>query len=109
MNDKITTVAQLKDKVEKFIKERNWEPYNEPKNLIMNIVAEAAELLEIFTWSLAHHDKDLLERKRTEVENEVADIAFALLSFCVANNIDLSKAMETKTELNAKKYPLKSN
>src|SRR5262245_7613828 len=50
MPDQTTTVAALKDAVERFAAERAWEPFHSPKNLSMALAAEVGELLELFLW-----------------------------------------------------------
>lgn len=104
--DNITTVENLKDKVKSFCEERDWQQYHTLKNLSMNISIEAAELMEIFLWVEDKDSMHVLEAKRQEVENEVADIAFCLLNFCLRSGIDLSAAMKHKMQLNAQKYPI---
>ena len=105
--DSTTTVETLKAKIKTFNEERDWDRYHSPKNLSMAVAVEAAELMEIFTWQGSEESTQVLEQRRQEVENEIADVAYALLSFCSLYGIDLSKAMEHKMVLNAKKYPLK--
>ena len=105
MSDTTTTLAQLKDKFKQFVKERNWEQFHNPKSTSMNIVAEAAELMELFMWVESENSHTILDTKRQEVEDEVADIVFALFDFCNHTNIDITKAVEHKMALTAQKYP----
>lgn len=104
--DTITTVETLKKKVEDFVQERDWQQYHSLKNLSMDIAIEAAELMELFVWVDGKDSTQILETKNQEVQEEVADIAFALLNFCNRAGIDLSQAMQQKMALNAQKYPL---
>ena len=104
------TVQQLKEKVKKFIRERDWEQFHSPKNLSMSISIEAAELMEHFQWTntVGEAVKVLKDkRKRSEIEDEVADIAIYLIDFCNLYNVDLEKAVFKKMKKNAKKYPAK--
>ncbi len=107
--DSSTTVESLKEKVKKFIDERDWQQYHTLKNLSMDIAIESSELMELFVWAQGSECLSILESKRQEIENEVADIAFALLDFCISAHIDLSRAMEYKIALNAKKYPIEKS
>ncbi len=106
MNDQQTTIQELKKKIEKFMNEREWKQFHSPKNMTMAIAAEAAELMEPFLWVEGHEAKQELEKKRDAIEQEAADVAIALLTFCDENNIDLSKAIEQKLIIQAKKYPV---
>jgi dCTP diphosphatase len=105
-SDNKTTVAELKNLVHAFTTERDWLQFHSPKNMSMMIAAEAAELMEIFMWIDTDKSVEELEKKRTHVEQEVADIAVGILMLCAERNIDLSKAIEAKMALNAKKYPV---
>ena len=51
MIDDTTTVAQLRQQVARFVAEREWGKYHDPKNLSMAIAIEAAELMEHFQWA----------------------------------------------------------
>ncbi len=111
MNDKDTTIEQLRCHILKFCEERQWTTADgdNPKNLSMALSVEVAELLEIFTWT--HSDKmaTLTEDAPTflHIKEEVADIFWYLLRFCSVMGIDLSEAVEQKTHKNAVKYPVK--
>lgn len=104
--DKDITIDMLKKEVEKFTKDRDWQKFHTPKNLSMNIAIEAAELMEIFLWYDPKDCEKELEKRREEVENEVADIARAVIDFCIFCNIDLSNAIKKKMILAAEKYPI---
>ena len=43
-------IEQLQKRLRDFAAERQWQPYQTPKNLAMAMVVEAAELVEIFQW-----------------------------------------------------------
>ncbi len=106
MSDTITTLQQLKDKVAAFVREREWEQFHSPKNLSMAIAIEAGELMEKFLWIEGDKVYKELDSNRTEIEEEFADIIIALLAFCNACNIDVSKAFEHKLALICEKYPV---
>jgi len=108
LSDTDCPVAALKREVNRFISERDWEQFHSPKNLSMSIAIEAAELMEHFQWNTVSEAR-LLTRdpdKYEEVIRETADIAIYLLSLCRALNIDLSRAIGEKLQLNRRKYPL---
>ena|SRR5688572_29920910 len=104
--DNITTVESLKNDVKKFIEEREWQQFHSPKNLSMGIVSEATELLDLFLWCDNNASYQQLEDKRKEVEDEIADLVYMALAFCVRHNIDLSSAMNNKRSEAAQKYPI---
>jgi dCTP diphosphatase len=106
MVDATTTVETLKNDVKKFVEDRDWQQFHSPKNLSMALASEVTELMNFFLWCDNAESYEELEKRRQVVEDEVADIAFALLAFCVRHNIDLSKALEHKQIEKAAKYPV---
>src|SRR5207244_13501393 len=50
MPDATTTLTELKEAMRQFVAERRWEPFHSPKNLVMGLAVEAAELMEHFLW-----------------------------------------------------------
>jgi NTP pyrophosphatase (non-canonical NTP hydrolase) len=106
MNDSSTTIAQLKKIADDFIQERDWQQYHDPKNDVMNLACEVAELLEHFRWVDNKNSIKQVEQNRTEIEHEAADVLFALLCFCNYSKIDLAIAFEKKIQITAQKYPI---
>lgn len=106
MQDKTTTVEELKQIFNKFVVDRDWAQFHTPKNIAMNLGIEVGELQELLVWHEGDALKDRVKEKKLEIENEVADIAFNLLQFCSMCNIDLSKAISVKLPQTAKKYPV---
>lgn len=109
MADQSTTIAQLKEKVATFIKAREWNQFHSPKNLSMAIAAEVAELMEHFLWVESKESFAEYEKNKIEVEHEIADVAFALLSLCNALHLDLSEIMLRKIAIQEQKYPVEKS
>ena len=89
-----------------FTAKRNWDPYRTPKNLVMALSVEVAELTELFQWLTEKESYEIKnnEEEITKVKNEVADILSYLLQFADSLDIDLEKAFWEKTPLNEKKH-----
>lgn len=105
MKDNATTVKDLKEMVAKFIHERKWEPYHQPKNLAASISIEAAELLEIFQWEdIETADAKINKHLMAQIKGEAADIMIYLLSLSNALQFDISEAVNKKVELNKKRF-----
>lgn len=107
MNDAQTTVAALKQLVDEFVAERQWERYHDAKNLSMALAIEAAELMEHFQWTRNDELAELLAdaERRAEIADEMADVACFLLSLSSALKVDLAAAVERKMVKNRIKYP----
>ncbi|MBD3362235.1 nucleotide pyrophosphohydrolase [Candidatus Dojkabacteria bacterium] len=85
-----------------FNDKRGWDP--EPVDSAKSIVIESAELLEHFQWDATDQRKD--EKKDwTDIELEVADVFWYLLTFCHKTNIDPLGAIQNKIKYNEEKYP----
>ncbi len=107
-SDTATTLAELKQRVLAFARERDWEQFHSPKNLSMALAAEAGELMEHFLWaeSAASQARAREPARRREIEDELADVVIYALEFANVTGIDLAAAIETKLAANAKKYPV---
>jgi NTP pyrophosphatase (non-canonical NTP hydrolase) len=107
-DDGATTVAQLKDAIERFAEARDWKQFHDPKNLVMALASEVGELIEHFRWLnneqsvQAVLDTDILPL----VEGELADVIIFALQFAVACKIDVTKSVQTKLKANEQRYPI---
>ncbi len=108
LQDKNATVAELRERVMAFAREREWEQFHTPKNLSMALAAEAGELMEHFLWVDARESADTvrLPKKRPHIEDEIADVVIYALEFANVCGIDLAAAIEAKLDKNAAKYPV---
>ncbi|HKQ48249.1 MAG TPA: nucleotide pyrophosphohydrolase [Phycisphaerae bacterium] len=107
MTDADTTLRDLRETVRRFVDERDWNQFHDPKNLSMAIATEAAELMEHFRWLTGPQARELRNAPSDlqEVREELADILCFTLSFANALDIDLSTALREKMLKNAEKYP----
>lgn len=106
MDDTKKTIQDIKNQARTFVVERSWDRFHTPKNMSMALAAEAAELMEHFLWVESADSANHLEKNRIAIENEVADIAMALMNFCTENGIDLSRAVERKLAEITVRYPV---
>src|SRR5262245_35182833 len=107
MSDTTTTLATLKEAMARFVAEREWQPYHSPKNLVMGLAIEAAELMEHFLWLETEASRQACADagKREAVADEMADVACYLLALSNTLGIDLSEAVHAKLAKNAVRYP----
>lgn len=92
-----------------FVKERDWEQFHSPKNLVMALAGEAGELLELFQWLSENESREIMKdpQKGKAVKHELADIFYYLCRLCDLLEVDLDKAFWEKLSLNKKRYPAK--
>jgi dCTP diphosphatase len=106
MDDGQITISDLKKIIERFVQERDWEQFHNPKTGSICLSLEASELLEIFQWCSNDSSWDILESKRDQVRHELADILLWILEMARVCKIDLADSFEEKMKLNAQKYPI---
>ncbi len=80
-------VDELTHHLRDFAEARDWEKYHSPKNLVMAMSVEMAELMEHFEWMTEQQSLNLDTKTREEV------------------GLDLDEAVQCKLLINAEKYP----
>ena len=107
MNDKETTILELKNFVEDFVQEREWSQFHNAKNLSMALTIEAGELMDIFKWNAPEECESMMSEKSTrqDATDELADIIIYAIAFANRNNINISNAIDQKMIKNRMKYP----
>ena len=100
--------GSLQKTVGKFIKERGWSDFHNPKDLSIAISTEAAELLELFRFKDAKKIKKDLSNKefKEQVGEEIADILIFCTSLTNTLDMNIENLIIKKLEINAKKYPV---
>ncbi len=106
--DSETTVDELKGKVRKFCEDREWDQYHNAKDLAIDIITEAAELLEPFRFKSAQEVEEIMNDpiRSHMVKEELADVAIGVLRLAQRYKIDLSVEVADKLVEAAKKYPV---
>ena len=107
MSDKKITIQEIKDLMESFVKERDWQQFHKSKNLSMALSVEASELVELFQWLENEEAEQMMKNNdfRSKAIDEIADILLYVIAFANRNDIDISEAIKQKIKKNKKKYP----
>ena len=95
----------LTEKIRDFAKARDWEQYHSPKNLVMALSVEVAELTEHFQWVTQEESYKVAESKREAIRDEIGDILIYLVNLADKFGIDPLQAAHDKIEKNKTKYP----
>ena len=103
------TLDELRQRVRRFVVERDWDRYHSPKNLAMALSVEASELLEVFQWLTEEESRNLAAPAKAAAADEVADVLIYLLQLCHHLGIDPLAAARDKIAKNALKYPVESS
>ncbi|MBB5189524.1 NTP pyrophosphatase (non-canonical NTP hydrolase) [Silvimonas terrae] len=99
----------LQQQLRDFVAARDWARYHTPKNLVMAMSVEMAELVEHFQWLTPEESVALaqVDAKRDLVEQEMADVLLYMLQLADVMNVDIEAAILRKMKLNAIKHPPK--
>ncbi|CAA3032687.1 dCTP pyrophosphatase 1-like [Olea europaea subsp. europaea] len=102
------TLEELKEKMAIFAKERDWDQFHSPRNLLLALVGEVGELSEIFQWKgeVPRGLPDWEEQEKLHLGEELSDVLLYLIRLSDICGIDLGEAALRKIELNAIKYPI---
>ncbi|MNX85006.1 MazG nucleotide pyrophosphohydrolase domain protein [compost metagenome] len=100
-------VRRLSAAQDQFAKDRDWEQFHSPKNLVMALTGEVGELSEIFQWMTETDSKNAGINPETSqaVQDELADVLLYLVRLSSALGVDLNEAVNQKLQKNAQKYP----
>ena len=96
---------ELIKKIKKFRQEREWDRYHSPKNLVMALSVEVAELVEHFQWLTQEESRNLPDGKLDQVRDEIGDILIYLANLSEKLGIDPVQAAQDKIDKNQIKYP----
>ena len=108
MNDRQTTLDELKERVRAFSRERDWEQFHHPKDLGVALACEVGEVLEHFRYRTDAQIRASLDdpARRRELAHELADCLWLLLRMADVCGIDLASSLHEKVDLAALKYPI---
>ena len=103
-------VAKLEQALAEFSRERDWDQFHTPKNLVMALTGEVGELNEIFQWMT---DGEAREAGRSpanaeHVGEELADVLLYLVRLSSVLGVNLNDAVVDKLAKNAMKYPVQN-
>lgn len=90
---------QTKNRIRKFVEDRDWSQFHSPANLAKSISIEANELLECFQWSDTDYNLQ-------HVKEELADVLVYCQDMLDALNLNEDEIINMKMDMNEKKYPV---
>lgn len=93
------SLEQVKQRIDKFNKDRDWDQFHTPSNLAKSISIEANELLECFQWNDNEYDKEA-------VKEELADVMNYCIQMSMVLGVDIIDIINSKMDKTEKKYPV---
>lgn len=101
------TLNSLQERAVAFRDAREWRQFHNPKDMVLSLVLEAAELLELTQWKNGEELVRALHDRGEAVGDELADILYWVLLIAHDQGIDVAEAFERKLAKNEAKYPVK--
>ena len=95
----MNNLEQVKQRIDKFNKDRDWDQFHTPANLAKSISIEANELLECFQWSDSNYDIE-------SVKEELADVMNYCIQMSMVLGVDIIDIINSKMDKTEKKYPV---
>ena len=97
---------KLKIASREFTRERDWDKFHSPKNLIMAMFKEIGELSEVFQWKKEELSfKNNLDSDEIQnIEDELSDILIYLIRISDVLEIDIISSSFKKIDKNKIKY-----
>lgn len=92
-------LEKLKNRIQKFNDDRDWNKFHTPSNLAKSISIEANELLECFQWNDSNFSVD-------NVKEELADVMNYCIQMSQVLNVDLIEIINAKMDKTEQKYPV---
>jgi NTP pyrophosphatase (non-canonical NTP hydrolase) len=98
--------AELRERLLKFRKDRDWEQFHSARTLAIALSVEAGELLEHFQWISEQDVSRLVSERQAEIAEEIADLVILLTYLTNDLSLDLEETVKNKLILNEQKYPI---
>jgi dCTP diphosphatase len=99
------SLAHLTTRILAFRDARDWKPFHSPKEMAVAIAAEAGELLQHFVWQSPEQSVQRVEERRSEIADEMADVAILLFEMADLTGVHLGEAIAAKLQRNEHRYP----
>jgi dCTP diphosphatase len=102
----MANLEELTQKIIEFRDKRDWKQFNNPKDIALSLVLEAAEVLELFQWKNKEEVEKYAKENKDEIGEELADVLYWILLMSYDLGIDIRVALEKKINKNEEKYPV---
>jgi len=100
------SIMETRQRILKFINDREWSQFHTPKNLMLALVGEVGELSELMQWV---SDTEILDDScfdNKKYADEIADVFIYLIRLADTLGVDLIESANEKIDDNAVKYPI---
>ena len=99
---------KFQKKIKKFAKDRDWDQFHNPKDLLLGIVEEIGEIRNVVKWEQdINKIKKVLLKNKSQLEDDIGDIYWFLALLANGSRIDIDKAISKVIMKNEKRFPVK--
>ena len=85
----------IRQRVAEFARERDWEQFHSPKNLVMALSVEVGELMEHFQWLTEEQSVEIPPEKLDQIAREVADVQVYLVRLATTDGTRTAKLIRS--------------
>lgn len=98
-------------RIRTFVEAREWGQFHTPKNLVMALTREVAELSEHFQWLTLEESASVMTDPElaTPISEELADVVYYVLRLSDVLGINLNATLEAKMAKNELKHPIETS
>tara|TARA_Y100000034_G_C6825789_1_gene372277 strand:- start:525 stop:887 length:363 start_codon:yes stop_codon:yes gene_type:complete len=109
--DHKTNIHELKEKIQRFCEDRDWDQFHGAKELAIGVITESSELLEHFRFKSEKEIEEMFNNieKKQKISEEMADVLYFLLRLSQKYNVDISTELNKKLEKNNERYPIEKS
>lgn len=98
--------SEFQSRAAAFRDARDWKQFHNPKDMSLSLVLEAAEVMEHFQWKNTKEMFEHVKAYKSDIADELADVAYWVALMANDLEIDLPKAYREKLKKNDAKYPV---
>lgn len=102
----MSDISDLQQMINKFIQDRDWDQFHNPKDMALSLTLEASEVLEHFQWKNEAEVDKYIATHRDDVADELADVLYWVVHMADKLDIDILAAFNKKMLKNEQKYPV---
>lgn len=101
------SLEKIRQMQSEFAKERDWDQFHQPRNLVLAMVGEVGEVAELFQWKGEVQEglPDWTPREKHHLAQELSDVLVYLVRLAEKCHVDLPREVVAKIAVNSKKYP----
>lgn len=99
------SLDELRARIRRFVRERDWGQFHSPKSLAVSVAIEAAEVLELFQWQDDDASRRLTPDQVALLKQEIGDVLIYLVQLADQFGLDPLECAREKMILNGARYP----